>query len=230
MTRTRVVWWLFGALSMLLLLIVALVVFLWKVSEPADEGNTQTPSASPSATRTAPPPDDLAVDEVWIGDLDLQSELVVLPDSTLHDVVAKGHGARSGPDGLVVDRLEVEATVPFAEVATQLGGDSTVRAADNGEAAVERSVEAFGRRFNVVATGTVGVKEGLLVVEPRSIDIGGPRLLSRTLGTLVRELVTIEQPIEGLPPKLELRDVDVRSDGFRASLSGDDVVLAAAGS
>lgn len=230
MTRTRVVWWLFGALSMLLLLVVAMVAFLWWVSEPAGEDAAPAPSDSPSATWTAPPPEDLDVDEVWIGDLDLQSDLVLLPDSTLRDVVATGQGARSGPDGLIVERLEVEATVPFGEVATELGGGSTVRAADNGEAAVERSVEAFGRRFNVVATGSVGVRAGLLVVEPRSIDIGGPEILSRTLGTLVRELVTIEQPIEGLPPNLELRHVEVQRDGFRASLSGENVILAAAGS
>ncbi len=231
MTRSRVADWAIGALGMLVLLAIGVVALWWFVSEPPDDTagpTTPPPSAAPRID--APAPIDLGGDEVWIGDLDLQSALVVLPDSTLRDVVARGHGARSGPDGLTVDRLEVWATVPFDEVAAQLGGDSMVRAAENGEAAVVRTVDVLGRQITVVATGTVEVEGGILVVEPRAIDVGGPELLSRTIAALVRQFVTIEQPIEGLPRNLELLDVEVRDDGFRAELAGQDVVLAAGGS
>lgn len=132
---------------------------------------------------------------------------------------------RSGPDGLVADWLAVEATVPFQDIAVELGGDTEVRAAEGDQAEVVRTVEVLGRELTVVATGTVEVEDGLLVVEPRSIDLGGPDFLSRATAALVRRLVTIEHAIEGLPEGLVLLDVDVQDDGFRADLEGDDVVL-----
>ena len=64
-----------------------------------------------------------------------------------------------------------------------------------------------------------------LVVEPQSIDLGGPGVLSRATASVVRRFVTIEHAIEGLPEGLVLLEVDVRDDGFRADLEGDDVVL-----
>ena len=81
--------------------------------------------------------------------------------------------------------MEVQATVPFADVAADLGGDSVVRPAEDGQAAVVRTVEVLGRDATVVATGTVDVVGGLLVVEPTSIDLGGPDLLSRTVAAVV---------------------------------------------
>ena len=100
-----------------------------------------------------------------------------------------------------------------------------VRAAEGGQAAVVRTVEVLGRELRVVATGTVEVEGGSLVVEPRSIDIGGPDFLSNAIGTVVRSLVTIEHEIEGLPEGLVLQDVTVQEDGFRANLTGADVRL-----
>ncbi|AQP44972.1 LmeA family phospholipid-binding protein [Tessaracoccus flavus] len=227
MIRSRAVDWALGALGMLVLIAIALAVLWWTISEPAVETTGPTPVAPvPVPSLDSDPPSDLADDEVWIGDLDLQSALIVLPDSTLTDVEARGHGARTGSKGLIVQRLDVEATVPFREVAAQLGGDSLVLPAEGGQASVVRTVELLGRGVTVVATGTVEVERGLLVVEPTAIDVGLPDFLSRTLGTLVREFVTIKQPIEGLPENLELLDVAVQDDGFRATLAGNDVVLA----
>jgi hypothetical protein len=90
---------------------------------------------------------------------------------------------------------------------------------------VVRTVEAFGRELRVTATGTVEVEAGRLVVEPRSIDFGGPGFLSDATAAVVRRLVTIEHDVEGLPEGLVLRDVAVRDDGFRVSLRGEDVRL-----
>ncbi|WNB85842.1 LmeA family phospholipid-binding protein [Cellulomonas sp. ATA003] len=78
----------------------------------------------------------------------------------------------------------------------------------------------------MAATGTIEVERGRLVIEPRSVDIGGPDLLSGALGGIARRLVTIDQDVEGLPEGLVLQDVVVQDDGFRATLRGDDVVLA----
>ena len=53
---------------------------------------------------------------------------------------------------------------------------------------------------------------GRLVVEPRSIDFGGPDFLSDAVGAVVRRLVTIEHDIEGLPEGLVLEDVTVQDE------------------
>jgi hypothetical protein len=88
-----------------------------------------------------------------------------------------------------------------------------------------RTVEALGRELRVIATGTVEVEAGRLVVEPHSIDFGGPDFLSDAIADVVRGLVTIEHDIEGLPDGLVLHGVAVQDDGFRAHLRGEDVKL-----
>ncbi len=188
------------------------------------------PSPLPDRMAGDAPPSDLGTDETWLGKVDVQSDTVVLPDSSLIDVQAEGYGARSGPDGVLVDQLEVHATVPFADVAAELGGDSQISPADDGQAEIRRTIEILGRQFSVVATGTVKVKDGLIVVEPSSIDLGGPDVLSRAVAATVRRFVTIEEPIDGLPQNLILQDVTVQEDGFRAVLAGENVVLADGGS
>ncbi|MCC2592136.1 DUF2993 domain-containing protein [Tessaracoccus sp. OS52] len=226
----RVVDWLIGALGMLFLLAIGVVVLWWVVSDPvAEPGGEPSATPTPTASASATAPADLAADEVWLGAMELQSAVVVLSGSTLTDVEAWGDGVRSGPQRLVVEQLEVRATVPFDTVAAELGGDSRVRAAEGGQAAVHRTVDVLGRQIAVVATGTVEVRDGLIVVEPRSIDLGGPDFLSDAIAALVREFVTIEQPVEGLPPNLVLRDVEVDQDGFRVLLTGQDVVLSEGG-
>ncbi len=231
MIRLRAADWVIGALGMLLLLIVAAVVLWWVISDPAT-GSSEASSPTPVTADTPPgvPSTDLGKDEVWLGDVDVRTDIVVLPDSSLLDVEARGHGARSGPNGVVVERLEVRATVPFDDVAAELGGDSRVSRGSDGQATIERTVEVLGRQMSVVATGTVEVEDGLLVVEPRSIDLGGPDVLSRAVAATVRKILTIEHPIDGLPPNLVLKDVKVQEDGFRADLTGQDVVLAEGGS
>jgi hypothetical protein len=71
----------------------------------------------------------------------------------------------------------------------------------------------------------VTVLAGRLVVEPRSIDVGGPDVLARSLADVARQLVTIEQDVQGLPEGLVLQRVTVEDAGFRAHLEGADVRL-----
>ena len=227
MNRSRALDWAIGALGMLVILLVTLVTLWFVLSDPAT-GPDQTSSPTPTASATGPavPPSDLKKDEIWLGDMDVNSNIVVLPDSSLLDVDAQGYGARSGPNGLVVERLDVRATVPFVNVEAELGGDSRVTPGEDGQATIERTMDVLGRQFSITATGTVAVKNGLLVVEPRSVDIGGPEILSNAIAAAARQFVTIEHPIAGLPKNLVLQDVTVQEDGFRAELSGKDVVLA----
>ena len=229
MEWTRAKDWLIGAVGMILVLGITIAILWWVVSSPAGgSGAEPTPSSTADMPGDLPlpaAPGDLGEDETWLADLELDAGTVVTAGSTLRDVQAVGQDVVTGPDGLVAARLSVDATVPFEVVADELGEGTVVRAAEGGQAAVVRTVEVLGRELRVVATGTVEVEGGSLVVEPRSIDIGGPDFLSNAIGTVVRRLVTIEHEIEGLPEGLVLQDVTVQEDGFRANLTGADVRL-----
>lgn len=219
-----------GAVVMLVLVVAALGVAWWQLTaEQGGSADVSVDAGPPPPEPAAEPPSDLGEDEIWIADVDLDAGTLVLPESTLTDVVATGHGVRSAPDRILVDHLDVLATVPFTQIEGELGGDTQVRPAGGGQASIQRTVGAMGRQLTVVATGTVEVVDGLLVVNPTSIDLGGPDLLSRATATLVRETVTIQHAIEGLPEGLVLQDVEVHEDGFRADLRGEDIVLVQGG-
>lgn len=223
--RSRIVDWFIGAFAMLVIIAIALTVMWFQVTEPIDE--TTPPRSTPSQPGQVPPPDDLGPDEIWLADVNVRSGTLELPETTLEHLQALGAGVRSTGETITVEHLDVRATVPFDDVARQMGGDSVVRPAGDGKASVERTVEVLGRSLRVEATGTVTVRDGLIVVEPTSIQI--PLVgSSNTAADLVREFVTIEYPIEGLPENLELRGIDIEQAGFQAHLSGDDVVLSEA--
>jgi hypothetical protein len=229
MEWTRAKDWLIGAAGMVLVLLIAVGILWWVISDPPGGGEAapQTPPA-PGAERppAAEPPPGLRDEDVWLGDLALDAGSVVMAGSVLRDVRAVGQDVVTGPDGLVAAQLSVDATVPFDAVADDLGNGTVVRAADGGQAMVVRTVEVLGRELRVTAIGTVEVDgAGRLVLEPRSINLGGPDFLSQATGAIVRRLVTLEHEIEGLPEGLVLRDVAVQSDGFRANLRGEDVRL-----
>ena len=219
-----------GAGVAVLIMVLAVVVLLLAITRSASSGAVPTGPAEPT-TPPAPgasagrPPGDLAPGDLWLTGLTLDAQQLASPDGVLHDVVVSGQDVRTGASGLVAGALTVDATVPFELVAGQIGPDVAVGPVRDRpeEAAVSRSFEALGRVLDVEATGTVRVRDGLLVIEPRTIDLGGPPLLADLLGALARELVTIEHQIEGLPDGLVLLDVAVQDDGFRARLGGTDV-------
>jgi hypothetical protein len=217
--------WLIGAVGMLLLLVVAVVLLWFAMSTPAGSGPEVAPSSGTTEDARAEAPDALDEGAVWFADLELDAGVLLTTGSELRDVRAVGQGVLTGPDGMVAEHLGVDATVPFDVVARELGDGTEVRAGEDGQATVIRTVEALGREVGVTATGTVDVVDGRLVMEPRSIDVGGPEVLSQGIATVVRGLVTIEHEIDGLPEGLDLEDVTVRDDGFRAELSGEDVAL-----
>lgn len=228
MKRTRVKDWLIGAAGMILVLAVTAAILWWAVSSPAgggEAGPVPSPTGGVDRPPAAQPPADLGEGEVWLADLALDAGTVVTAGSTLRDVRAVGQDVVTGPDGLVAARLAVDATVPFEVVANEFGNGTEVRSADGGQAMVVRTVEVLGRELRVTATGTVEVEAGKLIVEPRSIDLGGPDFLSDATAAVVRRLVTIEHSIEGLPEGLVLQDVAVQGDGFRATLRGEDIKL-----
>ncbi|WP_350003376.1 LmeA family phospholipid-binding protein [Pseudarthrobacter sp. WHRI 8279] len=227
MEWTRAKDWLIGAVGMVLALGVAAAIAWWIVSDPAS-GVEAAPAPTPTPGERQPdpkPPAGLGADEVWLGDVALDAGTLAAAGSVLHDVRAIGQDVVTGPDGMAAERLTVDATVPFEVVASELGDGTEVRAAGGGQVMVVRTVEALGRQLAVTATGTVEADAGRLVVEPRSIDFGGPGFVSDAVGAVVNGLVTIEHDIEGLPEGLVLQEVTVQEDGFRARLSGENVKL-----
>lgn len=228
--RWRVLDWAIGALGMLGLVALGLLLFWLSITRPVDEsvvpppaGTSTSPTAEPLVEVTPPP--DLAEDEVWLGDISLTAGSVIAAGTPLRDVIGTGTDVTSGPDGLVARHLELTATVPFHVVAEEIGPDARLSAAGKGEVRVDTEVEALGRSLPVGATGTVTVVGGTLVMVPTTIDIGGPQFLAELLGSVVRELITFEHRIEGLPDGVVLRSVEVVDGGFRAHLTGDDVRL-----
>ena len=227
MDRMRVKDWLLGAVGMLILLVLVTAFGWWAVTSPTGTGERATPSRPDSEDLpwNRKLPGNLRDGQVWLPDVRLDARTVVTAGSSLRGVRAIGVDVVTRREALVAARLTVRATVPFDVVADELGGDTTVRAAADGQATVTRTVEALGRELRVDATGTVEVVAGKIVVEPQSIDLGGPGFLSEALADIVRRLVTIEHPVEGLPDGLVLEDVTVTGDGFRAVLRGHDVRL-----
>ncbi|GAA4708401.1 hypothetical protein GCM10025782_00240 [Pedococcus ginsenosidimutans] len=184
-------------------------------------------AAPPSpATPSAPgAPSSVAKGETWLADVDLSSSRVLTSDGPLTDVTATGAGVRLTSQGLRAQRLDLEAVLPFATAAKQIGKDVQLYDAGGGRAGVRRIETVLGRRVAVRATGTVTAVNGQLVIVPETVDLGGPGVIDSALSTAARKLVTIRHTVTGLPAGVRLTAVKVEQGGFRTKLTGTDVVL-----
>jgi LmeA-like phospholipid-binding len=205
-------------------LVVAVLALGSGGSGTAGALSSPSPAATPPAA-VAQQPDDLADDETWLGAVELRSQDVVSAQGDLLDVVAAGSGVRFSQSGLSAEQLDIDATIPFATVAEQVGQDVTVYDAGNGKTGVERQVTLLGRDITVKATGTVSADGGQLLIEPETVDLGGPSFLDAAASTLARSLVTIRQDVAGVPEGMTLTAVQVTPEGFDAQLTGTDVVI-----
>lgn len=214
-----------ATLAVLLLGLFVMAVWLGSGSPEASVPTTP-PTASSSVSGATAPPSDLADDETWLGAVELRSQDVVSAKGDLVDVVATGAGVRFAPEGLSADQLDIDATIPFATVAEQVGPDTTVYDAGNGQTGVQRRVSLLGQDITLTATGTVTAEGGQLLIEPETLDLGGPAFLNAAASTLARTLVTIRQDVPGVPEGMSLTAVEVTPEGFDAQLNGTDVVIA----
>lgn len=228
--RARALDWLLGAVGLLAVLLLVVGVFWLSVSRPSPEiGTTPTRAPTTTAPSSGPthdpqPPPGLTEDQVWLGNVELDSQSLVAAGTPLLDVLGSGTDITSGQDGVTAGWLRLIGTVPFHIVATELGPETAV-GRDGDEVQVVRTVELLGRGVDVTASGTVDVVEGRLVMEPTSVDVEGGGFLSSVLTGLAKRFVTIRHDIEGLPEGLVLQDVEIVDDGFRATLEGSDVLL-----
>ena len=213
-----------GATLAVIALVLVVLVFSLGSGASSATGSTASPRPTVSAT-VAQQPADLKEDETWLGAVELRSQDVVSAKGDLVDVVAKGSGVRFSQEGLQAQTLDIDATIPFTTVAEQVGQGVTVYDAGNGKTGVERQVTILGRDLTLKATGTVTADGGQLLIEPETVDLGGPSFLDAAASTLARSLATIRQDVPGVPTGMSLTAVEVTPQGFDAQLSGTDVVV-----
>lgn len=219
---------LLGVGATLAAIVLALVVLVLSLGSGAAGATPSVAAPAPSPTGSvavAQRPTDLTADETWLGAVELRSQDVVSAKGDLVDVVATGSGVRFSDAGLRAERLGIDATIPFDTVAAQVGQDVTVYDAGNGKTGVERKVTILGRDLTLRATGTVTADGGQLLIEPETVDLGGPSFLDAAASSLARSLATIRQDVPGVPAGMTLDAVAVTPQGFDARLSGTDVTI-----
>ncbi len=217
---------LLGVGATLAVIALVLVVLVFSLGSGASSATGSTASPRPTGTAlVAQQPADLKEDETWLGAVDLRSQDVVSAKGSLVDVVAKGSGVRFSNKGLQAQTLDIDATIPFTTVAEQVGQGVTVYDAGNGKTGVERQVTILGRDLTLKATGTVTADGGQLLIEPETVDLGGPSFLDAAASTLARSLATIRQDVPGVPTGMSLTAVEVTPQGFDAQLSGTNVAV-----
>lgn len=216
--RTFLLGLLTGLLAAVLVVVAGLTALV--LSVPQDE---PPPSAPPVAIPGAP--SRLEEGQTWLSTAVVDSAAVLTKDGPLTDVRATGRDVSLTSDGLTAGSLTIDAVLPFASVETQVGEGVVLYAAGSGRAGLRRTVSLLGREVRVTATGTVRAEDGLLVVEPETVDLGGPDLLDSAASAAVRRLVTIRQQVEGLPQGMRLTRVEVVSGGFRLHLEGRRISL-----
>ncbi|MCB1239422.1 MAG: LmeA family phospholipid-binding protein [Tetrasphaera sp.] len=213
---------LLGVLSGVLATALAATALVLSVRGEVSPSSAPTPTASPVPSGR---PTDFAADDTWLGVVDLNSSEIVTSGGGFIDVSAKGRGIRVSDRGIHAQHLDLEATLPWAVAATQVGEGVELYAAGSGRAGISRTIEVLGQRVPVKATGTVRADNGELVIEPESVDLDGPDWLDTVASAAARALVTIRQPVQGVPDGLRLTGVSVIDTGFRATLSGDGVTI-----
>ena len=176
---------LLGVLSGVLATALAATALVLSVRGEVSPSSAPTPTASPVPSGR---PTDFAADDTWLG-----------------DVSAKGRGIRVSDRGIHAQHLDLEATLPWAVAATQVGEGVELYAAGSGRAGISRTIEVLGQRVPVKATGTVRADNGELVIEPESVDLDGPDWLDTVASAAARALVTIRQPVQGGPDGLRSR-------------------------
>jgi hypothetical protein len=145
-------------------------------------------------------------------------------DVALHGVHVPLKSVLSGSVSEVpVDRLDGTATLSYALLSAQLGGDTTVRREGDG-LRITKTVEIAGLTLPLTAAGTVSLNGNQLMVDVQEasgagVDVPG-FLVDRA-----SDLLDIRYDIPALPFGLRLTGVRPGDDGVVVTVEGDDTVL-----
>ncbi len=145
-------------------------------------------------------------------------------DIALHGVHVPMSSVVSGSvEKVPVDRVDGTATLSYALLSAQLGGDTTLRREGDG-LRVTKTVEVLGQTLPLTAVGTVSLDGNQLVVDVEKaagagVDVPG-FLVSR-----VSDLLDLRYDVPALPFGLQLTGVRPAADGVDLELAARDTVL-----
>jgi hypothetical protein len=143
---------------------------------------------------------------------------------SLHGVHVPLSSVLSGSvDSVPVDRVDGTATLSYALLAGQLGGDSTVRREGNG-LRITKTVEIAGYTLPLTAAGTVTLDGNDLVVDVQQasgVGVDIPSFLVRR----VSDLLDVRYSVPALPFGLQLTGVQPADDGVVVTVRASHTVL-----
>jgi hypothetical protein len=145
-------------------------------------------------------------------------------DVALHGVHVPLSSVLSGSvDQVPVDRIDGTATLSYALLSAQLGGNATIRHEGDG-LRITKTVELLGQTFPLTATGTVALDGGELVVDVARASGAGVDV-PEFLVTRVSDLLDLRYALPELPFGLQLTGVQPAEDGVDVQIAARDTVL-----
>ena len=227
------------ALLVVLALVLGLLVLVDRVSVGYAEGQVATQLAEKGDLQGTPEVDIAGFpfltqavggryDDVRIA---LTAAELGQPEGTRADVTLRGvqvplSSVLSGSvEEVPVDSIDGTATLSYALLSAQLGGDTTLRREGDG-LRITRTVEVLGQSVPLTAVGTVTLEGNDLVV-----DVGAASGAGVDVPDVVVERVAdsldLRYAVPALPFGLQLTDVTPAEDGVDVRVQATDTVLRA---
>ena len=122
-----------------------------------------------------------------------------------------------------VDRVDGTATLSYARLAEQLGGDTTLTQDGDG-IRLSKSVTVLGFDFPLTATGTVALDGQDVVVDITDASAGSADVPGFVLDT-AEDLLDFTYQVPALPFGLQLTSVQPATDGVNVRVEARDTVL-----
>jgi DUF2993 family protein len=122
-----------------------------------------------------------------------------------------------------VDRVDGTATLSYALLAQQLGGNTTLSAEGDG-IRLTKSVKVLGIAFDVTATGTVTLSGRDIVVDVQNASAGDVDVPDAVVRQ-VTDLLDFSYPVPELPFGLQLTSVRPAAEGLDVAVEATDTVL-----
>ena len=145
-------------------------------------------------------------------------------DVNLHGVRVPLSSVLSGSvDQVPVDRIDGTATLSYALLSAQLGGDSTLRPEGDG-LRITKTVELLGQTIPLTATGTVALKGNQLVIDVQKAAGAGVDLPA-FLVSRASDLLDLRYDVPALPFGLQLTGVTPAEDGVHLRVEAQNAIL-----
>jgi hypothetical protein len=122
-----------------------------------------------------------------------------------------------------VDRIDGTATLSYALLSAQLGGDTTLRREGDG-LRITKTVQVAGMTLPLTAVGTVSLDGDGLVIDVARASGAGVDIPGFLVGR-VSDLLDLRYKIPALPFGLRLTSVTPGDDGVDVTVEAADTVL-----